>query len=184
MFDGLYASAVITTEDVVNARREFRKRSVNSREKGDDKQEDPNARYGVGKLITKDRERYTGRWFTLKDIFGVLEKREEDLVNDVDEYYSIDTWDGYREYMSNDLDIEVHRSFPASLKRQRKLIKEYPTPEYRRGEIVPKLNEVVKDNVRRLLRQTNKSAMQISKETNVSVFNVTQIKKEMEEEKE
>lgn len=184
LFDGLYASAVITTEDVVNARREFRKRSVNSREKGDDKQEDPNARYGVGKLITKDRERYTGRWFSLKDIFGVLEKREEDLVNDVDEYHNIDTWDGYREYMSSDMNIKVHRSFPASLKRQRKLIKEYPTPEYRRGEIVPSLNEVVKDNIRRLLRQTNKSAMQISKETNVSVFNITQIKKEMEEEKE
>jgi hypothetical protein len=53
-----------------------------------------------GKII-RVSERFTGRFFTLKDIFGSKEINERDEIQEVSWYYNIDNWEDYCIFLSS-----------------------------------------------------------------------------------
>ena len=51
--------------------------------------------------IAQKRDRWTGRWLELKDMFYDI-PLDTKHIHDVEWFYDISSWDGYRKYLASD----------------------------------------------------------------------------------
>lgn len=57
---------------------------------------------GIPNKMLPLEERYSARWFDLKDVFIELDNTTENSI-DVEEFYDLASWQGYRNYLSSEL---------------------------------------------------------------------------------
>ena len=54
------------------------------------------------------KERYSARWFDLEDVFIDLDNTTENSI-EIEEFYDLSTWQGYRNYLSSELSSKTTR---------------------------------------------------------------------------
>jgi hypothetical protein len=99
--DNLPISFTFGKDEFVRFRREIRKGTgefINEVEEG--------------KLAPTKRlpleERYSARWFDIKDVFTDLDINEHNSLN-IDEFYDLRSWDQYKNYLSSGLSNFIKR---------------------------------------------------------------------------
>ena len=53
-------------------------------------------------------EQYSARWFELQDVFIDLDVSTENSI-EIEEFYDLSTWQGYRNYLSSELSSKTIR---------------------------------------------------------------------------
>lgn len=104
--DGEYLSFTMDAEDFKNYRKNFRSKSTGKYINGF---WDEEHRTIKGDLLPLE-ERWSARHFEIDNVFDCA-KIEDAGILDIDDYYDISSWDGYREYMSSDLAKKIKRPY-------------------------------------------------------------------------
>ena len=86
-------------DDFINCRAHVRKKGTGMY--------DPKGEYenGIPRTLLPVEERWSARHFSLSEVFCNLSE-EETRYLDLDYYYDVGSWKGYREYMRSDMEIE------------------------------------------------------------------------------
>lgn len=98
--DGLYLGFTFDAEDFKRYRSDVRKYGTGIKV--------PGQKLAPGEIPTEKlpvEERWSARHFSLDKVFGSA-IIEESQVAEVEEYYCIDNWDGYRKFMASELQLE------------------------------------------------------------------------------
>lgn len=91
--DGLYTSFTYSGEDFVELRRNFRKEATSMFFKG------TTDRIPIG-------ERYSGRFFTLDKVFGMLKLGSQHNFVELPNYQQMDSWESYCDFMKSGMVFE------------------------------------------------------------------------------
>ena len=94
-----YLGFTMNEEDFINCRAYVRKRATGKY--------DPKGEYenGIPRTVLPVEERWSARLFELSDVFHELGEEDTQHI-DIDDYYDVSTWEGYRLYMKSDLDVK------------------------------------------------------------------------------
>jgi len=99
--DNIYTSFTFGKEEFIRYRRNIRRGTgMYTTEVMDDN--------GIPQSKLPVEERWSARFFDLKDVFNDLDL-EESYLHHVDSFYNLDTWESYRHYMSSDLSKATKR---------------------------------------------------------------------------
>ena len=97
--DGEYLGFTFNSEQFIKIRKSFRKNATGMFK---------NSTEGIPKEKLPIEQRYSARFFSLKDVFGSLEFSKEQMFC-LPWYYKIDNWEDYRQFMSSPESKDISR---------------------------------------------------------------------------
>lgn len=101
--DGLHLSFTMNHGDWKNCKNDVNNKETGYRDLNDEEAE--RNKWGVPMSKLPSSEQYTARWYTPKEVFATVSE-EKATYCDVSWFHDISSWEGYRNFMRSDKEIE------------------------------------------------------------------------------